>query len=41
MEYVLTKLKQTKNGTSWGKKEGVCLNEEKEEQGDQWDHNGT
>jgi hypothetical protein len=36
--YALRKPRQTKNGTSWGKKEGVCLNEEKEDHGDQWDH---
>ena len=27
-----------RNGILWGKKEGVCLNEEKEDYGDQWDH---
>ena len=27
-----------RNGVSWKKKEGVCLDEEKEEHGDQWDH---
>jgi len=27
-----------RNGVSWGKKEAVCLEEEKDEYGDQWDH---
>ena len=27
-----------RNGTSWGKKEQACTDEEKEEHGDQWDH---
>jgi hypothetical protein len=36
--YVLTKFRQTRNGVLWEKKEEVCLDEEKEEHGDQWDH---
>jgi len=27
-----------RNGILWGKKEEVCLAEEKEDHGDQWDH---
>ena len=38
MVFRLRKPRQTRNGASWGKKEKVCPDEEKEDHGDQWDH---
>jgi IS1 family transposase len=32
------KLRQMRNGVSWEKKEKACTDEEKEDNGDQWDH---
>jgi IS1 family transposase len=34
----LRKLKQMRNGASWGKKEKACTDEDKEDHGDHWDH---